>query len=257
MDSLSNKKIDSLFNNQLRQNAKTALKYTEISLIKQEELENKVESCTIFFVMRHAPTKNDHFVHGIELDTGISPAHNEKLRSFMQLKISIPFEKLYSGNSLRASETADLLGESKCVRLHYFDEQKLGHLEGMKKTDAFKHQSFEKMSKCIDYRIPAGANKKVGETGREVIDRILTGVSKIVSENAGKTVGICMSQCAINWLYRYLSNNFETIIHVKNYDIILFKYYHTTNTFKLLTPNGSVSAKKAIKIYNQEILDKQ
>jgi broad specificity phosphatase PhoE len=216
--------------------------------VKIADTKDKAGPYTTFFIVRHAPTRDDHLVHGAEHDSEILRIPGPDLENFLKLKTHVSFEKLYSGNSLRTSETAALLGEDKCLQLNFFNEQKLGHIEGMKKEDALQNKELSPMLECLDYRIPPGLDGKLGETGREVISRVFGGIVKVASENVGKIIGICMSQCSINWIFKCLSNSAAKFIAIKNYEIILFRYYNMTDSFELLTPFGPICTEEAIKI---------
>ncbi|MDR3186974.1 MAG: histidine phosphatase family protein [Holosporaceae bacterium] len=216
--------------------------------IKIATAADKVGSYTTFLLMRHAPTKNNHKVHGSKLDSEILTTPSKERDDFIKLKNSVNFSQLYTAESRRARSTADLISGPKYTKTWLFNEQKLGRLEGMEKDKAMKTEMFKNMFHSIDYRLPSWKDTGVAETGREVTERMLFGFSKVAAENVGKIVGICTSQSSMIWAYRYLSSNPDVFIKVENYHIIIFRYYNKTHAVELLTRDGPVSPSAALKI---------
>ncbi|MDR1375529.1 MAG: histidine phosphatase family protein [Holosporaceae bacterium] len=219
------------------------------SLVKIATAADKTGPYTTFFIIRHGPTKNNHIIHGSKLDCEISTTASKKIYDFIKLGNRICFSNLYASESLRAGSTASLISKSSLyIKTWLFNEQKLGCLEG-KRKDKITKRVLASLFSSPDHRMPSAKNGETAETGREVMERVLFGIFRVAEENIGKTVAICTSQCTMNWLYKYLSNNPSAIIKIKNYDIIIFKYYNETNAVELLTNDGSVSPKNACKIY--------
>jgi broad specificity phosphatase PhoE len=217
--------------------------------IKIATAADKIGPYTTFFIMRHAPTKNNHIIHGTKFDGEILTDSSKEKEDFIKLMGGVNFSHLYASDSMRAVSTASLINKPRYTKTWLFNEQKLGCLEGMRKDKAIKMIMSSDMFHSIDYRIPSGENGEEAETGREVTERMLFGIFRAAAENINKTVGICTSQGAMIWMYKYLSNNPSAFIKIKNYGIIIFRYYNETNAVELLTNNGSVPPEDAVEIY--------
>jgi broad specificity phosphatase PhoE len=201
-----------------------------------------------FFVIRHGPTENNLLVHGTKYDGDVLHAFSNGLSDFRKLASVAEFKKMYSSDSARASGTLKQTGKDDVIKNPLFNEQKLGCFEGKRKSEIRNNPTFLDMMNDPDKRIPAGLDGEIGESGREVISRLLYGVYLVAKENDGP-VCICTSQCAMNWLYRYLSNNHGDIIDIDNYGVIMFNYYKETDALELLTTYGAVTPSDAIAIF--------
>ena len=148
------------------------------------------------------------------------------------------FDAAYSGNNGRTHLTmqvltGDLLGEN-CQKDARFNEQSLGCLEGLSKDEVIKHPEFKKMLKSPTYRISAVPDSMIAETGEEVIRRMLSGIAEVAHKNAGKNVAICCSQCSMNWLYRWLCQDYTKVLEIPNLGTICCRYYIATNEIQLI-----------------------
>lgn len=166
------------------------------------------KNSTRFCLIRHAPTEAnlEGIVQGKTFRKEGGIVSNEEIENEFEKLRQIHIEpETYSGTGVRYLETLKHISDGFSVNQTFlFDEQDLGIFEGMKKNEVFANKYFWEMTKNPCYKF------KNLETGYEVLNRLLFGIDNIAE--SGKFIGICTSQCAINWFLKWITGNYEKFL---------------------------------------------
>ena len=167
----------------------------------------------------------------------------------------IDFDYLYTGNSLRSYSTCELLQNNHSILdgAWVFREQNLGLFEGRGRSEVKADKEFRKMSVNPDYYIEGV------ELGRDVINRMLFGIDSVAKE--GATIGICGSNCAMNWFLKWATNDYFSVYNITNLGIIPFDYDIDNKTIsfpfekKVVTPAELLDLLKIQQYKNETIIN--
>lgn len=198
-------------------------------------------------IIRHAPTSlnEQKIVQGgskdgyIVLDKPLFEANC----LYSKLKAEFGVSRFYSSQSIRASSTAwaidgDLFSKN-CTQDPRLNEQKLGILEGRLIKEVMESHEFNEMVTKPSYEV------KDGESGLNVINRLIGVIYDIAHSDTEKPAIIISSQCAMNWMYRLLSRTDEIFQKINNLEGFVILYNIKTDEIKLLT-SSIISATDAI-----------
>ena len=200
--------------------------YVSAVTISQEPLQE--EDVSRICLVRHAPTEVSHSViQGRSMNPSII-VDAQSVSKINDLS-ALPWKALYSGSSARATETFYHVGFYIQKKVHpsfLFDEQDLGKFEGMSKKEVLHNSEFVRMSCDPSYKVDGV------EKGEEVLNRFLYGMSEIAKHD--KFVGVCTSYCAMNWLFKWATNNYEKTTSCDHLDVMMFQYSPSTNTYHFM-----------------------
>ena len=190
-----------------------------------------------FYLFRHGVTSwsFDDIVQGTSLDAEINVLTPKDAENISMLK-KIDFDYLFTGNSIRSYSPCELLQNDHSILdgSWVFREQNLGLFEGRSRSEVKADKEFRKMSVNPDYYIEGV------ELGRDVINRMLFGIDAVAKD--GETIGICGSNCAMNWFLKWATNDYFSVYNITNLGIIPFDYDIDTKTIsfpfekKVVTP---------------------
>lgn len=174
---------------------------------------------TLFCMFRHAPTycNQKNIVQGRSIDNDIiTPIPDENMMQYLFLH-SMGFTKVLANTLHRTVETARLLSNfSRVIQDERFDEQDLEHFEGQDKNVVLADPQFQKLFTNPDFCVAQV------ESGKQVIERLLQGIDAAAERDS--LIGICTSQCVMNWFLKWVNNNYLRFYSIKNLDFILFLY---------------------------------
>lgn len=156
-----------------------------------------------------------------------------------------PWNALYSGNSIRASGTFESMifyRRQKVYPSFLFNEQDLGKFEGRNRKEVIHDREFVRMSRDPNYKIEGV------ERGTDVLNRFLYGMSEIAKHD--KFVGICTSYCAMNWIFKWATQDYKAATDIDHFDVMMFQYSPSENTYYFINqgPMNPAEALNAIEI---------
>ena len=136
---------------------------------------------------------------------------------------------IYSSNYVRAIQTAKYLSEKNDLDINVVSE--LGERKfGIKSWDELPEQFERKQFLDEDYKIGNGENQK------EVRERMINAITKILDDNKNKTIAVVSHATAISYLLKEWCD--ITVVNDKlrysfNDNTILDGYFNYCETFKL------------------------
>lgn len=197
--------------------------YVSAVSISKEPL--KEDDVSHICLVRHAPTE---LSHSVIQGRSMNPSIIVDAQTVSQINYleAFPWNALYSGSSTRAMETFYHVGFYIRKEVHpsfLFDEQDLGKFEGRGKKEVLRCGEFISMSSDPNYKVDGV------EKGKEVLNRFLYGMSEIAKHD--KLVGVCTSYCAMNWIFKWATENYKATTSVGHLDVMMFQYSPSTNTY--------------------------
>ena len=171
---------------------------------------------SVFCLMRHAQTdlNQKDIIQGQYSDSDI--VIDEKTSRNLSLLRRPHWFAFYSGTHSRTRNTSNYIAPPVSTT-YLFNVQGLGRYESMPRQEVLRMKDFWEMSKN-----PYADIGEV-ESGSSVLNRLAYGIDAVV-EKDNKLIGICSSQCLINWFLKWANGDYSKTYNVENLDSVIFQY---------------------------------